>query len=96
VLTITDRSDAYAKELVAKMKAEGIRVVLDDANEKIGAKIRNATMQKIPYMLIIGDKEVEEKKVSVRLRTGEETKGVVFEEFLKNVREKIKNKEISI
>lgn len=96
VLTITDRSDVYAKELAAKLKAAGVRVTLDDANEKIGAKIRTATMQKIPYMLIIGDKEVEGKTVSVRLRTGEETKGVDFEEFLKKVQEKIKNKDINI
>jgi len=96
VLTITERSDVYAKELAAKLKEAGIRVLLDDANEKIGAKIRTAAMQKIPYMLIIGDKEVEGKTVSVRLRTGEETKGVNFEEFVKKVQDKIKNKEINI
>jgi threonyl-tRNA synthetase len=96
VLTITDRSDAYAKEIVKKLKDAGVRAGLDDANEKIGAKIRNATMQKVPYMLIIGDKEVEGGTVSVRLRTGQETKGVKFEDFIKNVLDKIKNKDLTI
>jgi threonyl-tRNA synthetase len=96
VLTITDRSDAYAKEILKKLKDAGVRAALDDANEKIGAKIRNATMQKVPYMLVIGDKEAEGGTVSVRLRTGQETKGMVFEEFLKNVLDKIKNKDLAI
>ncbi|HRU39042.1 MAG TPA: threonine--tRNA ligase, partial [Candidatus Goldiibacteriota bacterium] len=96
ILTITDRSDAYAKELLSKLKEAGVRASLDAANEKIGAKIRAATMQKIPYMLIIGDKEVEGRTVSMRLRTGEETKGVEFDKFVEKLMNKIKNKDLSI
>lgn len=96
VLTITQRSDEFARELVSKMKSAGIRVSLDDANEKIGAKIRKATMNKTPYMLIIGDKEVQDRTVSVRLRTGEETKGVNFDQFMNGVLDKIKNRTIGI
>ncbi|HDQ26579.1 MAG TPA: threonine--tRNA ligase [bacterium] len=96
VLTITQRSDEYAAKLLERLKVEGIRAVLDDDNEKIGAKIRKAAMEKIPYMLIIGDKETEDKTVSVRLRGGQEAKGVDFEGFIKRLKEEIKNKDIEI
>jgi threonyl-tRNA synthetase len=96
VLTITQRSDEFARELVSKLKSAGIRVSLDDENEKIGAKIRKATMNKTPYMLIIGDKEVQDRTVSVRLRTGEETKGVDFDGFMNGVLDKIKTRAIGI
>ena len=69
ILPITDKHVAYAKELSDKMFALGLRVMLDDRNEKIGYKIREAQVQKIPYMLVVGDKEVEEKAVAVRRRS---------------------------
>lgn len=69
ILPITDKHVAYAKELSDKMFALGLRVMLDDRNEKIGYKIREAQVQKIPYMLVVGDKEVEEKTVAVRRRS---------------------------
>jgi threonyl-tRNA synthetase len=96
VLTITQRSSEYAAGIVEKMKAAGIRVKLDDENEKIGAKIRKATMEKIPYMLVLGDKEVDGGSVSVRKRTGEETKDIRLEDFMAVVLEKIKSKDLTI
>lgn len=72
ILPITDRQEAYAKELYAKMKAAGIRVEVDDRNEKIGYKIREAQMEKVPYMLVIGDKETEAGQVAIRRRDGEQ------------------------
>lgn len=72
ILPITDRQEAYAKELCAKMKAAGIRVEVDDRNEKIGYKIREAQMEKVPYMLVIGDKETEAGQVAIRRRDGEQ------------------------
>jgi threonyl-tRNA synthetase len=96
VLTITERCDEYAKKLVASLKADCIRVALDLDSEKIGAKIRKAAMEKIPYMLIIGDKEVETNTVSVRKRGGDEEKGVDFEAFKAMVLAKIKNKDLGI
>ena len=69
ILPITDKHVAYAKELSDKMFALGLRVMLDDRNEKIGYKIREAQVQKIPYMLVVGDKEAEEKTVAVRRRS---------------------------
>ena len=59
ILTITDRSDEAAKALAARLEKEGIRTELDLRNEKIGFKVREAQMMKIPYMLVLGDKEVE-------------------------------------
>jgi threonyl-tRNA synthetase len=81
ILTITDRADDAAKAFETKMKAAGLRVECDLRNEKIGFKVREAQMQKIPYMLTLGDREVEEGTVSVRSRTGENL-GVMSQEAL--------------
>ncbi|MFP4466294.1 MAG: threonine--tRNA ligase [Candidatus Goldiibacteriota bacterium] len=96
VLTITERSDEYARKIVEMLKKNGIRTVLDDESEKIGAKIRKAALQKVPYMIIIGDKEVETNTISVRKRGGEEQKGAVPEEFTEIIKEKIKTKDLGI
>ena len=96
VLTITERSSQAAAGIVEKLRLAGIRVKLDDDNEKIGAKIRKATMEKVPYMLILGDKEAESGLVSVRKRSGEETKDVKLEDFIAVVREKIATKDLTI
>ena len=71
VLTITDRADEAAKHVRQKLEKLGIRTELDLRNEKIGFKVREAVMMKIPYMLVLGDKEVEEGTVNVRTRKGE-------------------------
>ena len=68
VLPITDNFNEYAKSVVAKLEDAGIRVELDDRNEKVGYKIREAQMQKVPYMLIVGEKEQNSNKVAVRSR----------------------------
>jgi threonyl-tRNA synthetase len=96
VLTITERSSQAAAGIVEKLHSAGIRVKLDDDNEKIGAKIRKATMEKTPYMLILGDKEAESGLVSVRKRTGEETKDVKLEDFIAAVKDKIRTKDLTI
>ncbi len=87
ILTITDGQDAYAAELRDMLRQEDIRVEVDDRNEKLGLKIREGTMRKIPYLIIIGKKEVESNTISVRSRDGEETKGVVPSEFASRVKE---------
>lgn len=74
VLPITEKQMSYAREVTNQLKASGIRVALDEDNETLGKKIRNAKMQKIPYLVVIGDKELEEKMITVESR-GEE-KGV--------------------
>ncbi|MCX8093873.1 MAG: threonine--tRNA ligase [Candidatus Goldbacteria bacterium] len=96
ILTINEKVFPYAETIYNKYKEAGIRIAIDNDNEKIGAKIRKATLDKIPYMFIIGEKEVETKTVSLRLRTGQETKAVNPYVFLENILKKIKNKEIEI
>ena len=91
ILPITDRQLAYANELCAKMKEVGIRVEVDDRSEKIGYKIREAQMSKVPYMLVLGDKEMEENQVAVRRRDGEQSV-VSADEFIAMVRSDIDNK----
>ncbi len=80
LMTITDRTNDYADSVVAKLDALGIRCEVDKRNEKIGYKIREAQGQKIPYMLVCGDKEAENGQVSVRTRTGK-TKTMSVEDF---------------
>lgn len=71
ILTVTDAQNTFAEEARASLAAEGVRVEIDTRNEKLGFKIREAQLTKVPYMLVVGDKEVEAGKVNVRLRTGE-------------------------
>jgi threonyl-tRNA synthetase len=92
VLPITDTHVAYAEGIVAALKAAGIRVELRGDNEKIGAKIRNATMDKIPYMLVVGDKEVEAKAVAVRTRGGKDLGSLPVDAFLERIRGEIASK----
>jgi len=84
-LNVTDRSYDYCKALTEKMTMAGIRVEFDSRNEKIGKKIRDAQMEKIPYMVIIGDKEVEENTVSVRSRKGGDLGAISQDEFIAKV-----------
>jgi threonyl-tRNA synthetase len=68
VIPVTEKHQAYAREVGETLRAQGVRVHVDDRNEKLGYRIREAQVQKVPYMLVVGDKEVEAKTVSVRHR----------------------------
>jgi len=92
VLTITADHDAYATEVQNALKAAGIRVEGDYRNEKLGLKVREAQLAKIPYMLVIGNREVEERTVSVRTRSGENRGGTNLESFLESIQEEIRSK----
>ncbi len=92
ILPITDRQLDYAKSLQAKMKEVGIRVDVDDRSEKIGYKIREAQMEKVPYMLVIGDKEMEAGQVAVRRRDQGDMGAVNAEDFIATVLSDIANK----
>ena len=92
ILPITDKHVAYAKELNDKMFAMGLRVYLDDRNEKIGYKIREAQVQKIPYMLVIGDKEVEEGAVAVRRRSEGDLGAMKADDFIAMLQKEITEK----
>ena len=91
ILPITDRQLEYANGLCAKMKEAGIRVTVDDRSEKIGYKIREAQMEKVPYMLVLGDKEMEAGQVAVRRRDGEQSV-VSADEFITTVLKDIEDK----
>jgi len=85
VMNITDRQSQYSEELVKRFNSNGLRAKTDLRNEKIGFKIREHTLQRVPYLIVVGDKEVEQQQVAVRTRTGEDL-GVMsitdFEELL--------------
>ena len=90
LLTIADRHIEYAQKLLEEFEQKGIRVELDKREEKIGYKIREAQLQKVPYMLIIGDKEVEENKVSIRSRDKGDLGSIEKEKFIEKIEEEIK------
>ena len=89
VMPITDRAADYAKSVAAKLDAAKVRVETDLRNEKIGYKIREAQGQKIPYMLIVGDKEAENGTVSVRTRAGGDEGAVALDDFIAKITEEI-------
>jgi threonyl-tRNA synthetase len=88
VVTVTDKQIPYGEELYRQLLSEGIRVDKDFKNEKLGHKIREAQMQKIPYMLVIGDKEVEFRGISPRQRDGQNLGMMKPEQFIALIREK--------
>lgn len=91
IIPVADRHNDYCREIEKELRADDIRVEVDDRSERMNQKIRQAQLEKIPYMLIIGDKEVESSIVSVRLRTGEQTTQSL-EEFRSSVKEAIDTK----
>lgn len=92
ILTIAERHSEYARSLLAQFLAAGIRTEVDIENEKIGYKIRNATISKIPFLIIVGDKEMTENRVAVRKRSGENIGPFTPEEFIAIVKEKTEEK----
>ena len=91
VMPISDNQLEYAKSVVERLSAEGLRVELDDRQEKIGYKIREAQLQKVPYMLILGDKEVEANAVGVRARKEGDIGQMLIDEFVCKIKEEVKN-----
>ena len=91
-IPIADRHLDYAKDVVAQLRAQGLRAKLDDRNERMNAKIRDAQNMKIPYMLIIGDKEMESGQVSLRLRSEENPGAMPLEDFVSMARKEITEK----
>ena len=93
IIPITDRQHEYAKELEKKLAAAGIRVEADYRSEKMGYKIREAQLKKIPYMLVVGDKEMEDGTVAVRARKEEKGGTMTVDAFLAAIRAEIDSKE---
>jgi len=92
IMPITDRSRDYSEEIYKKLFDAGIRVETDFRSEKIGYKIREAQLQKIPYMLVLGDKEVESNLVAVRTRLGGDEGTMTLDEFMAKIKEEIISK----
>jgi len=86
VIPVADRHLDYAGKLEAELKSEGVRAEVDARSERINLKIRQAQLDKIPYMLVVGDKEVAASTVSVRLRSGEQLASQSFAGFKKTIK----------
>lgn len=91
-IPIADRHNKYANEVVKKLKAESIRAKLDDSSDRMNAKIRNAQKQKIPYMLVIGDKEMDSGQVALRYRSGQNPGAMPLSDFIHIVKKDIEDK----
>ncbi len=95
ILNVTDDQAAYCKELADALHKEGIRAHFDSRGEKLGYKIREAQMQKVPYMLTIGDKEKSARQVSVRLRTGAVVYGIGIADFVTKLKTEIRERSLT-
>src|SRR5690349_15442810 len=89
VIPIADRHIEYANEVTQALRAAGMRVELDERSERMNAKIRDAQKQKVPYMLVLGDNEMNNKKVSLRVRDGSQQNSILLDEFLTRANDKI-------
>jgi threonyl-tRNA synthetase len=82
VIPITDRNNEYAHEVADRLKAAGLRVQVHDGSDRMQAKVRDAQLMKVPYMLVLGDQEQEQGQVNLRLRTGDRRGNMSLDEFL--------------
>jgi threonyl-tRNA synthetase len=96
VLSISEKFNDYANEVVAALKEAGLRVEANLSGEKIGAKIRSATMEKVPYMLVLGDKEVQARVVAVRHRTAGDQGQAPISEFVQRAKQEVAAKALAV
>ena len=92
VMTVSNKYNDYAQEVCDKLKALGVRAETDLRNERTGYKIREAQMQKIPYMIVVGEKEKEAGTVAVRTRAGVDMGALAFDDFAAKLTEEIKTR----
>ncbi|HLF81336.1 MAG TPA: His/Gly/Thr/Pro-type tRNA ligase C-terminal domain-containing protein, partial [Anaerolineales bacterium] len=92
VIPIADRHAEYAGRVASQLREAGLRVEVDDRGERMNAKIRDAQMQKVPYMLVVGDREAEAGKVAVRLRSEEDLGAMSVEGFLDRVQREVRQR----
>ena len=95
VLPVSDKFNDYASNITKQLQAHGVRVSLDNRSEKIGSKIRDAELQKINIMIIVGEKEVDNQTLTIRRRFVKEQKELSFEEFSKDIINEIKERRVS-
>ncbi|KIX11436.1 threonyl-tRNA synthetase [Dethiosulfatarculus sandiegensis] len=89
ILTVTERADEWAKEVKAGLQAAGFRAEADLRNEKLGAKVREAQVEKIPYMIILGDNEAKDRKVTPRLKSGKNLEAMSLDELIALFKEEV-------
>jgi threonyl-tRNA synthetase len=95
VLNVTDRVNPFCDKLMEEFKQNGIRAEFDRRNEKLNFKIREAQLQRIPYMVIVGDKEADSQQVTLRLRDGSNVAGLSVNDFIKMVRQDIEERRLT-
>ena len=95
ILSLTEKQVAYSEETAARLRTAGVRVVVDDSNEKLGNKIRKGRGERIPYLLVVGEREAEAGTVSVRRRSGDQ-EVLPIERFLENIQDEIERKETGL
>ena len=93
VIPVAGRHLEYANEVARQLNQAGLRAQADERNEKLGYKIRGAQLEKVPYMLILGDKEVEAQSISIRNRAGEETNDVVLQDFIADLQKAVRERQ---
>jgi threonyl-tRNA synthetase len=96
VLPLSEKFVDYAGGVTRQLKDAGVRVEIDDSNEKLGAKIRNAQLQKVPYMLIVGEKEAQSGTVTVRKRSGGDQAAISVEELIAVVKEQVRTRALTL
>jgi len=94
IIPIADRHLEYAREVESELNAQGLRIQLDERSERMNLKIRDAQLEKIPYMLMVGDKEVKSSTVTVRLRSGENIRAQSLASFMAQVKDAIQSKRL--
>ena len=96
IITVSENNNAYALEVEGKLKQAGLRVESDLDNESVGKKIRNAVLEKTPYILVLGDKEMADGTVAVRRRGSKDTETMGYEAFLSEILLNIANKSLNV
>ena len=94
MLPITDRNNEYANSICQILKDNGVRATVDERNEKVGYKIREAHNMKVPYLIIVGDDEQANGTISLRGRGGENQSGLKMQDFVERILQEIKTKKI--
>jgi threonyl-tRNA synthetase len=90
VLTVSEKAEAYANEVANRLRADGNRVEMDLSADKLGAKIRRATLEKIPYMVVVGEKDMAARMVSPRTREGKQLPAMPLDDFATLLRDEAK------
>ena len=96
VLPLSEKFVDYANDVARKLRAAGLRIEVDESNEKLGAKIRDAQLEKIPYMLIVGEKEASTGAVSLRKRSGGDQGSVSLDQFIAEARRQISSRSLTL